>query len=375
MDKPRVSKAFWGILVSAFFTLVTNLTPIPQEIKPALVWFSWTMLLFCCAGWLLTHFEVAQRIRSPQGAMTILIVAVVSALAGITVWMLIQSRVTTVTLPTSQPPATIEAVPPPPDDLQDSQYAVLKLSTAKKAEIDAMKSTLFRIKSDILDQPEYYKYRAAKDAYRAEMEKIEAECGCLIDAAKFQGIPKPPSRIDANKLNISITAKMVADRLDDTFFWVIRGSTKVRVPIALFVTLTNTQPIPLQIETLYLDAKGIDGWADIRMVGSLLPLSVPTDMPLVLQGKNAAMVVRGGYLLPNLYSRVIQPGDKVSGWLVAEYPKGFKDGTDIGDMRISLSAAGYWVASKTFPAHPRVYENQAFNFYPTPLDTMLTEDW
>jgi hypothetical protein len=127
-----------------------------------------------------------------------------------------------------------------------------------------------------------------------------------------------------------------------------------------------------------MDAKSVDGWADIRMADSLSGnLQTMSERPLILQAKNACASMKGEYLLPSLYDRVIQPGDKVEGWIIAEYPKGFKYGSSIGDMRISLHVGGRWVASKTFPANPRFSspDYPAFDWYLTPLDTLITEDW
>jgi hypothetical protein len=259
----------------------------------------------------------------------------------------------------------------------DSQYQLLNLSPQQKAELDKLKAPLFEYKAALLDMPEYYKARVAKDEFRKTLEDTERQNRCLIDTAKVECFPKPPAAISRDEVEIDISVKMVADELSKTFFWVIRNKTvRVRVPIALFVSLTNRQATPLKIDLLYLDARSVGGWADIRMADSLFPAAEKmSDKPLVLQAKNACASMKGEYLLPSLYDRIIQPGDKVEGWIIAEYPKGFKYGSSIGDMRISLLAGDQWIASKTFPANPRVYKDHPFEWYFTPLDTLITEEW
>jgi hypothetical protein len=105
-----------------------------------------------------------------------------------------------------------------------------------------------------------------------------------------------------------------------------------------------------------------------------------SDRPLIFEAKNAAVSLKGEYLLPALYDEVLQPGDKVEGWVVAEYPKGIKYASSIGEVRISLLASDEWIASKAFDAHPNVFGDRFFknvsnkDFYFAPLDTMITED-
>ncbi len=50
------------------------------------------------------------------------------------------------------------------------------------------------------------------------------------------------------------------------------------------------------------------------------------ERPLILAGKNANASMKGEYLLPTLYERIIQPGDSVEGWIIAEYPEEFGSG-------------------------------------------------
>lgn len=265
-----------------------------------------------------------------------------------------------------------------PDD--DSQYDVLHLSPKDKATIDRMKAKVFPYKAALLNSPEYYAAKLARDDYRTEVEKDEEEVGCMIEVSSCTCLPKPPAEITEHQVNIDISAKMVADELSKTYVWMIENgkTTKLRVPIILFVSLKNNQATPLKIDLVYLDAKSVGGWADIRMVDSLFPEQFGEsihDKPLILQGKNGAAALKGEYLVPTLYNRVLQPGKSVEGWVAAEYPRGVKYRTSIGDMRISLFSGNRWIASKTFPASPNVYENQSFDWYLNPLDTMITEDW
>lgn len=261
----------------------------------------------------------------------------------------------------------------------DSQYQLLNLSPQQKAELDKLKAPMFRYKATLLDMPAYHQLRVAKDEYRTMVENLEKQHGCLIDVDKLECIPKPPATITENQVDIDISVIMVAEEISKNFFWVIRNkSSKVRVPIAMFISLTNRQTTPLKIDLLYLDAKSVDGWADIRMVDSLFPNAVESisDEPLVLQAKNGATSMKGEYLLPSLYDRVIQPGDKAEGWIISEFPKGFKYGSSIGDLRLSLLAGNHWIASKTFPSNPRVFKDHPLgDWYFTPLDTLITEEW
>src|ERR1041385_4388356 len=261
----------------------------------------------------------------------------------------------------------------------DSQYQLLNLSPEKKAEIDKLKSPLYQIKAKMLDSPEYYKLRVAKDNFRATVEQIEQQYRCLIDTATVTCLAKPPATITAQDIDINVSLKMVTPELSQNVFWVIRDGIKLRVPIVLFVSLTNHYKEPFKIDSLYLEAKSVGGWIDTRMADTLVNNVQGMDKKLlVLQGKNGAFSMKGDYLIPSLYDRVIQPGDTVEGWIIVEYPKGIKYGNSIGDMRISLLAAHHWIASKTFPANPPIFDKinskESKEFYFAPLDTLITED-
>jgi len=261
----------------------------------------------------------------------------------------------------------------------DSQYELLQLSAEKKAEIDKLKGPLFQIKAKMLDSREYYELRVAKDNFRTMVEKIEGQYGCLIDTATVTCLPKPPVTITAQDMDIEVSLKTIAPEIPKNYFWVIRDGVKLRVPVVLFVSLTNRYKEPLKVDLLYLEAKSIGGWTDTRMADTLVN-NVPgmEKKTLVLHGKNGAFSMKGEYLIPSLYDRVIQPGATVEGWIIAEYPKGLKYGNSIGDMRISLLAAHRWIASKTFPANPPVFDRinskESKEFYFAPLDTFITED-
>jgi hypothetical protein len=266
---------------------------------------------------------------------------------------------------------------------EDSQYAILNLSPEEKAKIDGLKAPLFRFKAEILDRPEYYKLRAVKDEYRKFVESIEAEHQCLIDAEKIECLPKPPKdlKISNTDVDIDVPVRVITDAVSPGHFWIIHDQrVKLRIPVVLFVSLTNRKIEPIQISLLYLEARAVGGWADVRMADSLtLDVRPMENRPLVLQASNACVSVKGEYLLPSLYERVIQPGEKVEGWIVAEYPKGFKDGNSIGEMRISLVSANRWIASKVFNANPRTFGDDfttlhGGEFYFLPLDTLITEE-
>ena len=321
----------------------------------------------------------------------------VLAVIGATLSCLFLSVVTIVRKPDSQPwsniqklwPQTRASVLPSPatsssysttSSVPDNndQFALLHLSRKRKAELDRLKAPMYQYKAFILDTPEYYNVKRSKDEFRAVLERIESDTGCLVDMPKVECLPRPPTTITENQIDIDISTIMVANELGKNSFWVIKNkSIKVRVPIVLFVSMRNRQSRPIKIGLIYLDAKSVNGWADARMADSLLPSSHDmTEKPLVLEATNAAASMKGEYLVPSLYDRIIQPGDKVEGWIIAEYPKGFKFGNSIGDMRLSLLAGNQWIASKTFPSHPPVFgNNEPFEFYSTPLDTLITEDW
>jgi hypothetical protein len=266
-------------------------------------------------------------------------------------------------------------------DDDDSQFRILNLSPQQKAELDKLKGPLFRYKAALLDSPEYYEAKVAKDNYRNMLEALESEHRCLIDTVKLECLPKPPVDIAAGNLEIEVTEKVVADETSKGRFWIIREKrSKLRIPIVMFVSVTNRQKEPLKLDLLYLEAKSVGGWADVRMADTFLPnTQTMNEKPLVFEANNACISMKGDYLLPSLYDRVIQPGDKVEGWIIAEYPRGFKYGNSIGEMRISLLAANLWVASKTFNANPPVYKDH-FNgvgikeFYFMPLDTLITDE-
>lgn len=351
-----------GVLLAtgaAIMTIALLLLPVDNKSRVALLVLMFLLIAFSFA--LVMHYFDQLRIGIVGG---ILISGSLTGPFGWYVWP----------KPIPAPAAVSDNSDSSLDD--DSQYEILDLSPEKKAEIDKLRAPLYQIKAKMLDSPEYYKLRVAKDDFRTTVEKIEQQYGCLIDTVTVTCLPKPPLTITANHMDIDFSVKMVADEISKTFFWVIRDGVKLRVPIVLFVSLTNRHKEPIKVDLLYLEAKSIGGWTDIRMADTLVNNVQGMDKkPLVLQGTNAAMSLKGEYLIPSLYDRVIQPGEKVEGWIIAEYPKGIKYGNSIGDMRISLLAANHWIASKTFPANPRVYDQtRPKEFYFTLLDTLITED-
>ncbi len=161
-----------------------------------------------------------------------------------------------------------------------------------------MKAGLFRYKASILDTPEYYKYKVSKDNFRNTIEDMEAKHGCLIDTDKVRCLPKPA--VDyiavADEIDIDVSAIVVADEISSSRFWVIHENrSKLRIPIAIFVSLTNHRKDPLKIDLLYLEAKSVGGWADIRMADTLFPSAHTMDeKPLVFEAKNACASMKRG---------------------------------------------------------------------------------
>jgi hypothetical protein len=268
-------------------------------------------------------------------------------------------------------------------DYDDSQYEFLNLTPQEKADIDALKAPMFRYKAELLDLPSYYKMRASKERYRIMLESLEVKYKCLIDVAKLTCLPKPPKdlRHSSDEVDIDVPVRVVLDEASKGHFWVIHDQrSKLRIPIVLFVSLTNRLTEPIQISLLYLEARTVGGWADVRMADTLSFDERPLETrPLVLQATNGCMSMGGQYLLPSLYDRVIQPGNKIEGWIVAEYPRGFKTADSMGEMRISLVSANRWAASKVFNANPRTFGDDFVKlhggtFYFVPLETLITEE-
>jgi hypothetical protein len=241
----------------------------------------------------------------------------------------------------------------------DSTFQLLNLSPKEQAELDRLRAPLFYYKAQLLDTPEYYKAKKAKDHYRDVVETIENRHGCLIDTTKIACLPKPPEVITRDDVDINVSVKAVAEEMSKVHFWVIRdGTTKLKVPTVIFVSLANRQKAPLKIDLLYLQARSVGGWTDIRMADTWSRSAERMDQkPLILEATNGNATMKGDYLVPALYDRVIQPGDKVEGWIIGEYPKGVKFGTSIGEIRISVLSAHRWVASKIFAANPSTYGN------------------
>jgi len=342
----------------------------PWRFNSRLIW----MAVFVAFSLFSIYF--LQRLAAPltmhlhqrlQGWIGFAMVGLVGAILACGLWWLTGKM--------SSPTTTTESSPAPDED---SQYEILNLPPEEKAKIAKLKAPLFQYKATVLESPQYYELKKSKDAMRVLIDGLEKEYGCLIDTNELKCLLKPPKTITAHQAEIKIKAKMVADEMSETFFWVVRGTTsKLRIPIALFVSLTNRQKEPLRIDEVYLEANSVGGWVDVRMADTLFYSAQQTmeQKPLVLQAKNAAMLMKGDYLLPSLYDRVIQPGDQIEGWIIAEYPKGIKYGNSLGDMRLSLHASSGWIASQTFPANPRVFDDGlSREWYFAPMDTLITED-
>jgi hypothetical protein len=165
--------------------------------------------------------------------------------------------------PPAQSSITGQALFPKTPD-SDSQYGLLKLNPTEQKKLDSLKGQLFHLKAQELDAPEYYKWKAEHSQYQDEVDDIETKVGCLIDLVKVECLPKPPDNLQSGDIGIDVSTSLVADDLTSSRFWMIRnGTTKVRVPIALFVSLTNHLKDPVKITLLYLQARSVGGWADI----------------------------------------------------------------------------------------------------------------
>jgi hypothetical protein len=228
-----------------------------------------------------------------------------------------------------------------------------------------LRGEIYRAKAALLEQPEIYKAKVARDDYRKVLEEAEKKHGCLIDVVKLGCLPKPPKIIARTELEISISAIAIADEMSKSRFWVVRkqDSTRFRAPIVILASLTSHQRAPVKIDLLYLEAKSSVGeWADVRMADSLMPTEKAGTMnskPLVMELENGYGQMKGEYLLPSLYNRLIQPGTTIEGWIIAEYPKGVAYGDLIGDLRISVQDANKrWISSKVFPGHPAIYPTE-----------------
>jgi len=254
----------------------------------------------------------------------------------------------------------------------------------------AMKE-FYRAKAAFLESPEVYQARAARDGYRKTTEDIEAKAGCLIDTVKVECLPKPPKVVNRAEMELDISKMVVADEMAKSRFWVVRKTDRFRfrVPIVLFLSVTNRHEEPIKIDLLYLESRSPDGgWSDIRMADSLNPahpLLTMEGSPLVLERKDSYAKdgygqMTGEYLLPSLYNRLIQPGETATGWIIAEYPKGVRYGDLIGEMRVSVQDANKrWVASKTFSAHPSIIPTEdagpiVESSVIQPLDFFINED-
>jgi len=214
------------------------------------------------------------------------------------------------------------------------------------------------IKAKAMFALEFHQQRVARANLRRAIEDSEKQAGCLIDTDEIACLPKPPEIVEKSLITIDIAVLAVAEEITQSRFWLVRSASKLPVPIVTFVTLFNHSAEPVKVTLLYLEARLVNGWGDIRMADSLTPKSeTMQSRPLVMLRENdRAWSMKGEYLVPFLYDRVIQPGDSVAGWVIAEYPKGIKHGNSIGDLRISLLGSNEeWVSSLVFEAHPTRY--------------------
>jgi hypothetical protein len=103
----------------------------------------------------------------------------------------------------------------------DSQYGFLDPSPKNQKMIEEMKNILFRFKAQTLDRPDYYQYLKLKDGFRKETEAVEAQHHCLLAVPEWRCFPKPPMEVPTGKVDIDISAKVVAPQMSESRFWVI----------------------------------------------------------------------------------------------------------------------------------------------------------
>jgi len=269
------------------------------------------------------------------------------------------------------------------DSDDDAQFGIFNLKPEQKAQLDSIKNSLFRVKAEILDTSTYREEIIVNGKLRDLTESLEGKYKCLLDVKKYECLPKPPPNLKGSgAVDVNVSFSFVADELSKNRAWMIHNNlSKLRVPILLYVTITNTTSKPIKVDLLYLEAQSATGWADVRMSDTLSPnadINIEKK-PLLYCGENACASLKGDYLLPSLYDRVVQPGTKIDGWVAAEYPKGIKYGSSIGQMRISIVSRGHWIATKSFPANPPMYGKyldgpNLVDFYSVPIDTLITED-
>lgn len=184
-----------------------------------------------------------------------------------------------------------------------------------REEIQRMRAEIYRAKAVFLESPEVYHARVAKDNLRKVTEGVEKEVGCLIDMTNLECLPKPPQLISSTELEINTPVTAVADEISQSRFWVVRRTnrSKFRVPIVLFLSVTNRHEEPIKIDLMYLEASSSsEKWADIRMADSLPPPSDVKTMdsaPLVMESKDDYGQMRG---VP--FTRVVQPSDSAWGY-------------------------------------------------------------
>src|SRR4051812_2310200 len=87
-----MSKSFWGVVLSVFFAVAIQITPVPDGLRPVLVTIAWTAVILSAIAWLVTHFDFAKSQRSPSAKtkpMMIVIVGLCGAGLAIGMWLLI----------------------------------------------------------------------------------------------------------------------------------------------------------------------------------------------------------------------------------------------------------------------------------------------
>jgi hypothetical protein len=93
-------------MASAFFAIVSQLAPVPDRLRPWLLFASLGGLIFSSLGWICSHFSGIVKFRHcPRGrsSMAILIVALIGASISVILWLLIKPS-EAVSVPTKDRP-------------------------------------------------------------------------------------------------------------------------------------------------------------------------------------------------------------------------------------------------------------------------------
>lgn len=162
---------------------------------------------------------------------------------------------------------------------EDEQFEIFNLKPEQKAKLDTIKGQLFKYKAEMLDLSSYKELTAKTAELRDYTESLEIKYNCVIDLKKGKCLPKPPPNFQSSgAVGIDVTFSVVAEELSKNNTWIINDhESKLRVPILLFVTITNLTNKPIKIDLLYVEAKNANGWA-VYVCQVLSPLLSPATL-------------------------------------------------------------------------------------------------